>query len=243
MNGRIRRNFTLIELMAVMLLMGVLMAMMLPAFNRMIRGNKVDQMASNLKLGLEQAQSRAATTRKYVAVVLPNDQAIWSDDVTKPFCYGGYRFAYVESTATNTEWTFVSWVPQGEWKNAPDGAMLVYADSTLPAVGSGGGLTDALGSMTGTSGEFGTGLHSLVVPTTAKDMPTGTLDKCVVVFTPYGGLKNSTLYLAVAEALPAPSNKITYPVRESGANSDEKPTNFLRLKINQFTGRVEFITI
>jgi len=243
MNGRKRRNFTLIELMAVMLLMGVLMLMMLPAFNRMIRGNKVDQMTSNLKLGLEQAQSRAATTRKYVAVVFPNNVATWNDDVTKRFCYGGYRLAYVDPTAAASEWTFLGWVPQSEWKNAPDGAMLIYADSTAPAVGSGGGLTDALASMTGTSGEFGAGLHSLVVPATAKEMPTGTLAKCAVIFTPYGGLKNSSLFFAVAEALPAPSSSIVYPVRESGAAVDKKPTNFLQLKINQFTGNVEYITI
>ncbi|MBS5531311.1 type II secretion system protein, partial [bacterium] len=46
MNKRKRRNFTLIELMVVMLLMGLIMTLMLPSFNRMIRGNKVDQLAS-----------------------------------------------------------------------------------------------------------------------------------------------------------------------------------------------------
>ena len=64
MNKRKRRNFTLIELMVVMLLMGLIMTLMLPSFNRMIRGTKVDQLASGLKLGMEQAQSHAATSRK-----------------------------------------------------------------------------------------------------------------------------------------------------------------------------------
>ena len=43
-----KTNFTLIELLVVMLLMGFLITLMLPGFNRMISGNKVDQMASNL---------------------------------------------------------------------------------------------------------------------------------------------------------------------------------------------------
>ena len=86
MNKRKRRNFTLIELLAVMLLMGVLMLLMLPAFNRMIKGNKVDQLASNLKLGLEQAQSLAAASRKYVALILPSNRATWKNDETKWFC-------------------------------------------------------------------------------------------------------------------------------------------------------------
>ena len=101
MNKRKRRNFTLIELMVVMLLMGLIMTLMLPSFNRMIRGNKVDQLASGLKLGMEQAQSHAATSRKYVAMVLPNKMSEWSasdtgENAVRPFCFGGYRLAYVE---------------------------------------------------------------------------------------------------------------------------------------------------
>ena len=64
MKERGRRRFTLIELLVVMLLMGLIMSLMLPAFNKMIRGNRVDQLASGLKLGLEQAQSQAVRSRK-----------------------------------------------------------------------------------------------------------------------------------------------------------------------------------
>ena len=189
MNKRKRRNFTLIELLAVMLLMGVLMLLMLPAFNRMIKGNKVDQLASNLKLGLEQAQSLAAASRKYVALILPSNRATWKND----------------------------------------------------GVESGGGCKGVLGKTSGSNSEFGSGMLNLLVPDTTEAMPTGTLNHCAVVFTPYGGLKNQTMYFVVAEALDAPSDQIVYPVRESGAKLDEKPTNFLKLRVNQFTGKVEYI--
>lgn len=240
MNKRKRRNFTLIELLAVMLLMGVLMLLMLPAFNRMIKGNKVDQLASNLKLGLEQAQSLAAASRKYVALILPSNRATWKNDETKWFCYGGFRLAYVEPTG-GSDYTFVKWVPQGEWKNSPNGAMLVYADDSSPGVESGGGCKGVLGKTSGSNSEFGSGMLNLLVPDTTEAMPTGTLNHCAVVFTPYGGLKNQTMYFVVAEALDAPSDQIVYPVRESGAELDEKPTNFLKLRVNQFTGKVEYI--
>ena len=127
MNKRKRRNFTLIELMVVMLLMGLIMTLMLPSFNRMIRGNKVDQLASGLKLGMEQAQSHAATSRKYVAMVLPNKMSEWGasdtgENAVRPFCFGGYRLAYVEREGAKGSnlWKFVRWVPNQDWKNMPE---------------------------------------------------------------------------------------------------------------------------
>ena len=86
MNKRTKRNFTLIELLVVMLLMGVLMTLMLPAFKRMISGNQVQQLASNLKLGLEQAQSHAITSRRYVALILPNPTMGKNDEYALGIC-------------------------------------------------------------------------------------------------------------------------------------------------------------
>ena len=79
-----------------MLLMGVLMTLMLPAFKRMISGNKVDQIASNLKLGLEQARSQAISNRRYVALILPNNNSVWSHPSVKEYCLGGFRQAFVK---------------------------------------------------------------------------------------------------------------------------------------------------
>ena len=96
-----KTNFTLIELLVVMLLMGFLITLMLPGFNRMISGNKVDQMASNLKLALEQAQSHAITSRRYVALVLPSNRSAWETE-EQPYCLGGYRMAYVRNSGSTS---------------------------------------------------------------------------------------------------------------------------------------------
>lgn len=238
MNGRIRRNFTLIELMAVMLLMGVLMVMMLPAFNRMIRGNKVDQATSNLKLGLEQAQARAVSSRRPVALVLPTKQSDWTTDadtrVVYPFCYGGYRLAYVE--ADGADWKFVRWVPDSEWKGAPDGAMLVRvlvsSDADYDTIKEGDGIGSALSDPTdATGGKF----SSLM---TVKQVKVGgnTVNVGGLVFSPYGGLKSDKdMRLAVAEAVPSGSS-VVYPTKDSSG----KPVNWLMLSINKFTGRVSY---
>lgn len=236
MNGRIHRNFTLIELMAVMLLMGVLMVMMLPAFNRMIRGNKVDQVTSNLKLGLEQAQARAVSSRRPVALVMPTKLGDWTSDADKrvvyPFCYGGYRLAYVKETSTAGQWEFVRWVPDSEWKNAPEGAMLaevmISTDADYDAA-EGAGLANPLSNPQ-------TGAFSNLL--TVTHVKLGTTDIGSVgglVFSPYGGLKSDNdLRLAVAEAVPSGSSVI-YPSRDSTG-----PTNWLMLSINKFTGRVSY---
>ncbi len=235
MNGRKRQNFTLIELMAVMLLMGVLMLMMLPAFNRMIRGNKVDQMTSNLKLGLEQAQARAVSSRRPVALVLPTKQNGWTANADTqavyPFCYGGYRLAYVE--ADGSDWKFVRWVPDSEWKNAPEGAMLVRvlipSDSDYTTIKEG----DGVGSVV-TNPQTGA-LGNLM---TVKDVKLGssTADVGGVVFSQYGGLKSDNdMRLAVAEAVPSGSS-VVYPTKDSSG----KPINWLMLSINKFTGRISY---
>ena len=234
MNGRIHRNFTLIELMAVMLLMGVLMVMMLPAFNRMIRGNKVDQVTSNLKLGLEQAQARAVSSRRPVALVLPTKQNDWTSDadrrVVYPFCYGGYRLAYVE--ADGADWKFLRWVPDSEWKNAPEGAMLVRvlvsSDTDYDTIKEGDGIDSALANPQ-------TGSLSNLMTVTGVKIGSAAVDVGGLVFSPYGGLKSDKdMRLAVAEAVPSGSSVI-YPSRDSTG-----PVNWLMLSINKFTGRVSY---
>ncbi len=247
MKRRTRHNFTLIELLAVMLLMGALTLMMLPAFNQMIRGNKVDQMSANLMLGLEQAQARAASARRHVAIVLPTQTSIWSgsgksdaENAVLPYCYGGFRLAYVEPMTTSTDWKFVRWVPDSEWKNAPDGAMLinVYKSSNSNYELAEGAGVKAHVSNLSSGKDFASVLGNLkgcqLIPetaATAKD-----ISNSLIVFSPYGGLAGSQdedLRLVIAEAVPT-GNSLAFPSRDS-----DGPTNWKMLAINKFTGRVE----
>lgn len=239
---RTKTNFTLIELLVVMLLMGFLITLMLPGFNRMISGNKVDQMASNLKLALEQAQSHAITSRRYVALVLPSNSSdsTWTAE-EKRHCFGGYRMAYVKSTGLKEVWEFVKWVPDSVWKNAPDGAMLVAV------VGSDDSNYDDLSEvqekgLAGTIDEIDNELGDELVKlrnypkteTTTITTPTGS----AVVFSPYGGVKlDEDLRFVVAEAIPN-GNNLLFPSR--GNNG---PTNYLVLDLNRITGKVDYLSI
>ena len=53
MKKDIKRNFTLMELLAVIAIVSVLFTVMLPGFKKMVKGNAVDQMASQVKLMIE----------------------------------------------------------------------------------------------------------------------------------------------------------------------------------------------
>lgn len=239
-----KTNFTLIELLVVMLLMGFLITLMLPGFNRMISGNKVDQMASNLKLALEQAQSHAITSRRYVALVLPSNSSdsSWTDE-EKRHCLGGYRMAYVKNSGKTLSWKFQKWVPDSVWKNAPDGAMLVKVTDKKEDLKTENGLKNTLTKMNASLGNklFSITNYPSDETTSTTDETTSTAinhSDCAVVFSPYGGIKNSEdLRFVVAEAIPN-GNELLFPSRGS-----DGPTNYLVLNLNRITGKVDYLSI
>ena len=250
---RCRTNFTLIELLVVMLLMGMLMTLMLPAFNRMINGNKVEQLASNLKLGLEQAQSHAVTSRRYVALILPNPQMKTNEE----YWLGGCRLAYVDRRRgsvsfgedgrpvfdRNTRWVFSSWVPDLTWREPVDGAkllLLLGADDTgYDSFEAGEGLT-VPDRITNVTMDRLIGIEDYLA---VEGGSRSNVDHAAIIFSPYGGVVGrpgvsddyNNLRLAVVEAL-ANGNNLIFPSRDASNH----PTNYMVLELNRFTGRVKY---
>jgi len=212
-----KKNFTLIELLTVVAIAAVLIAIMAPAFNRMLFGNKVDQCISALKLGMEMAQAKAVSARKYVAMVLPGDYDSVSDAKLKKFVAGGYRLAYLKKES-NESFTFISWIPDEPWRNPADGAMLVNVADT------------AAGAVVDTTRSTGSQFTKLAAFSGTDDDLTAFASPRALIFSPYGGLANdgtTTLYFVVTEAS-VEGGAYRFP------NSDDK----LVLKINPITGRV-----
>ena len=231
------RYFTLIEMIVVMGIMGALMALMLPSFNKMINGNKVDQMASNIKLGLEQAQSHAITSRRYVAIVFPNNTGNWNNLTN--YCFGGYRLAYVKPEKDGTSWAFVKWIPDQVWRNPRETALLLRVmDSEASDYTTydkrkssgeeqnGGGVKNTITALTGA---FSDPLKTL------SSFSDGS-GKYAIVFSPYGGIKidASAMKLVIGEAIEN-GNNLIFPSRDANG-----PTNILILEINKLTGRVDY---
>lgn len=241
-----RRGFTLIELLVVVALMSLLMALGMPAFYRMARGNKVEECARNIKLGLEQAQLRAASERRYVAVVFPNGADADVSSSLRRYRLGGFRLAYVKKESDGT-FTFKRWVDPA-WRNAPSGAILAKVDNAgfTPTDGyvtdctaattdvlKGVTKTETVGETTTTTTLFGT-LASI------KNDDGNAIDvgaNSAIIFSPYGGtVIGSKLHLLISEA-EINGTGIKYP---SGGSTSGRTSNYLVLKINNLTGRVEY---
>ena len=251
MKSRIKtRHFTLIEMIAVVALAGILIGLFAPAFTRMMFGSKVDQAASNFKLGLEMAQAKAIASRKYVAMVIPLSPGDAKPRLRK-YALGGYRLAYVKKDGT--KFKFSGWVPGSSWRNADDGARLVHIDSgdsfkDLPDNGSdeldsskllfevAAGDEDAT-KLTGNDYELlkmddlGSGSDmDGDISELGKDN-----NRLAIIFSPLGGIANDTTesmrFYFTETKVSADGTSIEYP----------NPDNVIELCLKPITGRVEYL--
>lgn len=234
---RHRTRFTLIELLAVVALISVLMAVGVPAFARMLSGNKVAESARGIKLGLEQAQMRAASERSYVAVIFPNGDVSTGangEESLARYRLGGFRTAYVKKQG-NGGYEFSKWLDP-EWRNAPNGAILTRV-GTSAFTTTGGDITDC----TASADDILKGASDLKAITGVRDDSGHQLNvgqNTAIIFTPYGGtVGGAKLYLLVSEAVVDGSN-IKYPT--AGTSGSNRTSNYKVLKVNNLTGRVEF---
>lgn len=249
-----RNRFTLIELLVVIGLISLLIGLVAPAFSRMMAGNRVNELAANIKLGLEQAQSHAVSRREYVAIIFPNDRSKNSDQwekvrkgssysyandsnstVNRALCLGGFRMAVVNK---DSGYKFVRWIPESEWKPPVEGAKLLkveISNSDTPEVESGDGLE--VKDMDISSKFEGNDL--LDIANYNGDGAGETRYGCALVFSPYGGLvgiNDSYVYLYVSEALDRGDGDLEF----RSVDKDGNPTDVKVLQISKYTGRVDY---
>lgn len=229
-------RFTLVELLVVICIASLLMGVVLPAFSRMVTGNAVDRLASNLKFRISRAQSEAASSRRDVALILPNgaDVTITGADEWNAARLGGSRMCYV--TTSNYAATFDRWVPDDWWVMPERGASLIYAGNDPGQI-----------AATGSPQRFG---NNVSKPTTASSIAavTGTpgsdplkavsvggtsVANSAIIFSPKGNMRSTRdLYLAIAETA-VTGTTLLFPGGEA--------YNFRALKINHLTGNVEYV--
>lgn len=212
MNKSIKTRFTLIELLLVMGLMGLMVTIALPAFSRMTGNNKLDVMASNIKIALEQGQSTAVSRNCYVAVVFPNTTC--SGDA-KEYAFGGYRLAEV-TTEDGKPFKFERWISES-YMNKPSDAYLAAVKVSKLTVGTDKAPEAFVNDQLSKGGRC------------LRDC--GIEGESSVIFKPTGESVNCEMYFVIAAGTVS-----------GNTLSVERLEDFRQLKLNPFTGRVEYVS-
>ena len=118
-----KRNFTLVELLVVTVIIGIIVGAVVPAFTRLMTGNAVSYGLRMTTSQLNMARVEACTRRRYVAVVFPYAEADINDpDHNVSALRNSFRACYVDYQ-NGGDVNFSAWVPGTQWEFLPKGAV------------------------------------------------------------------------------------------------------------------------
>jgi len=145
MKRTVRKFYTLVEIMTVIVIAAILFGIGIPAFTTMIQGSNMTVAIRQLSAKISAARAYAVTNRCYVAVLLPdlveNSSGTKKDDC----CYSVYRVCVLTKTGTST-YTFQEWIEDENWKTLPAG---IYRESVSGTTSVNVDATDIGGKDTG----------------------------------------------------------------------------------------------
>lgn len=216
--GGVRGGFTLVEILAVMGLMGILLFVALPAFEKIAKGGGVDIAARTLSGKIGMARGYAINNRQYVAIIMPD--ANLPDD----YLFRSYKLCIVSTTGTPNVFNFNRWVHSENWGFLPTGAAISHINTSVHS-----GNADGTGTFSPLAFTC-EGVSNVKLP----EIPGYAIvpgNVRAIVFRPNGKLAGAggSRYLAVSES--------TYNV--TGLVSTN-PRNWIDITIDQYTGRVTY---
>lgn len=169
-----RNKFSLIELISVIAIMVIIMAITLPAFLTMTKGQSVELAAREIGSKLKAVRSYAITNRKYTALVFVTNQAVLSPN----YPYKSYRACIVNSSNV-----FQSWVPDEKWEFFPSGTIIQDISNTTAGYNGGG---------------FG-GAANITSVSDAKVFSASTTTDSGIIFKSTGNVVGADAYLVIGE--------------------------------------------
>ena len=141
MKRTVRKFYTLIEIMTVIVIAAILFGIGIPAFTTMIQGSNMTVAIRQLSAKIQAARAYAVTNRCKVAVLLPNVVENSSNIKKDDCCFSAYRVCIVDSTKT-----FQEWIEDENWKTLPSG---IYRESVSNTINVTVDATDIGGKETG----------------------------------------------------------------------------------------------
>ena len=135
MKRAVRKFYTLVEIMTVIVIAAILFGVGIPAFTTMIQGSNMTIAIRQLSAKISAARAYAVTNRCKVAVLL------METGIKEDYCYSAYRVCVV-----NDDNSFREWIEDENWKALPKG---VLRESVSPSGANITGIpaadTDAIG--------------------------------------------------------------------------------------------------
>ena len=134
-----RYNFTIIEILMVLLITGILLAISIRGLTGIIKGQGASGAVRTISSKLSMARSYAVVKNSYVAMLLPNDNnltpvwpyteennssVIFTTEAFKNYFYTKMRLCYVKydtSDPSNKKYVFEDWIDGSEWYELPEG--------------------------------------------------------------------------------------------------------------------------
>ncbi len=113
-----KKYFTLVEILAVIVIMGIIMAIALPSFIKISKGHATEESAKLIASSLKYVRSYAITNREYTALIFPEN----SEGLSEEYTYKSYRSCII--SVNGTTYTFSRWIPDSEWHFLPKGASV-----------------------------------------------------------------------------------------------------------------------
>lgn len=118
-----KTHFTLVEILVVLAVAAMLIAIGLPAFNRLIQGNALQRTGSRVQIMLRQAQSNAVSARRHTALLIDIEDKAENGTPSMRLCY----LKQLTSGDSTSSAEFDGFIPGGKWVPMRDGAAIVYA--------------------------------------------------------------------------------------------------------------------
>lgn len=129
-----KRNFTIIELLLVVAIAGIMLAVAVPSFSRLMKGSGPGLAARELMGKINAARAYASANRVNVAIVFPNAENSelgktgFRNGIKENYAYQSYRVCEVYSGDGGTTWSFLRWIAGENWKQVPKGVLIGTKD-------------------------------------------------------------------------------------------------------------------